>query len=248
MKKRILVVLIVLAMTACFTACNQGSDESSKDSSNTSETSNTESKVDDSEASKKETEESSYDLGDYIDQNIKNTNSYKKMMSAGNGDVVVLKSTNYVSEYYKFDNGEIGVIDRSTEKGNEYTYLKYTEGNKMYTVDVNGKLYAESDLGENDASSDKEKFLTDLTNYLYYGLTYLGEKDGVEIYNVSTGSSEDTEEVEEGTEETDGSVDESVSNTTATSAKTETKTKTDDSEESGVITTGSEGSDASTDD
>ena len=238
MKKRILAVLIVLAMTVCFTACNQ--ENNKEESSVTSNTSETESKASDSDVSSGEKQdESSYDLGDYIDQNIKNTKSYKKMMTASNGDVIILATENYISEYYKFENGEIGVIDKSLEKDNGYTYLKYTDGNKMYTVDVNGKLYAETDISE-DNSSDKEKFLTDLVNYLYYGLTYLGEKDGVEIYNVPSSDRGETED-----DETDGT-DENVSteevpeNTTATSAKAETETKTTDDvsvDSSEVITT-----------
>ena len=221
MKKRILAVVLMLAMVGCFTACNQDGDkkeESSKqnESSVTSEGS-TENSSDETSS------EESYNMGDYIDQNIKNVASYKKMIEAGKGDVIIIKSNDYVSEYYRFADGEIGVVDKSTEKDNEYSYLKYTEGNKMYTVDVTEKMYAVSDMGEGDNSTDKENFLSDLTNYMYYGITYMGEKDGVEIYDVPQESAEDdnTESTSEKSVESDSEskTEESKSDSSTESSK-----------------------------
>ena len=202
MKKRVLAVILMLAMVGCFAACNQNNSEESKDESKVSEASGDNSSTE----SSTESSEESYNMGDYIDQNIKNVESYKKMMSADKGDVIIISSKDYVSEYYKFENGEIGVVDKSTEKDNEYTYLKYTEGNKMYTVDIKEKLYAETDTSKDgsDNPTDKDNFFNDLINYMYYGITYMGVKDGVEIYDIPQDEKEEEAE-DETVESTDAS-------------------------------------------
>lgn len=187
MKKRISSIILMMVITVAafsITGCNDNNDkeQESKTESVVSDTGKTDD-VAEEEGSK--TEESEADMADYIPDSVKNTTSYKKMIATGKGDVVVIDSNDYQSEYYMFEDGEIGVVDKSTEKDNEYTYMKYTVGNTMYTVDVGEKMYAETDMIDGGGSAtDKEKFLSDLTNYMYYGIEYMGMKDGVEIYNI----------------------------------------------------------------
>lgn len=218
MKKRISAIGLMVAITvAAFsvTGCNGNNDkeQESKAESVASDTSANGDFADGEEESKTE-ESSQAEMADYIPDSVKNTESYKKMIATGKGDVVIIDSNDYQSEYYMFEDGEIGVVDKSTEKDNEYTYMKYTVGNTMYTVDVGEKMYAETDMNSKEGgSTDKKKFLSDLTNYMYYGIEYMGMKDGVEIYNIPQYEDESVE----GTDEEVASVSDGANSATESS-------------------------------
>ena len=220
MRKRVLAFLIMAGMMVyCFTGCNSEDKEKDK----TSKESAVVSKVENSENSNSESsaEESKMEIADYIPNNVKNTDSYKKMIAVGKGNVISVSSGEYNSEYYMFDDGEIGVVDKSTEKDNEYTYVKYTVGNIMYTVDIKEKLYAESDTNKEDGSaSDKTKLFSDFVNYMYYGVEYMGVKDGVEVYNIPQYENEE-ESLDEQVGEENNSSDNSDSNTVSDSSEKE---------------------------
>ena len=191
----VILMVVIAVMAFSITGCNSNNDRE-QESKTESVASDTGATGDVAEGS--ETEESVADIADYIPDSVKNTESYKKMIATGKGDVVIIESNAYTSEYYMFDDGEIGIVDKSTEKDNEYTYMKYTVGNNMYTVDVGEKVYAEANISdETGGDGDKGKFLNDLTNYMYYGIEYMGNKEGVEIYNIPQYENDDISEVAE---------------------------------------------------
>ena len=250
MRKKVLIVALVLSLLSVmsFSGCNQN-ESGDKDTKtavtsdaqlndNTSgdfkaaDVSDSVSGTIDVSGTTDETSESgeSQDMGALISEDIKAQPSYKKLIAAGKGDAIIIKGATYTSEYFMFDDGEIAVIDRSTEDGNEYNYMKYTAGQKMYTVDIDNKLYVSDDIGTDDLAiqQDKETFLYDLVNYLYYGLEYKETKDGVEYYEIPLGAEDVDDDIDIEVDETsdNGSSDASVE-TSATTKSTATSAKAD---------------------
>ena len=210
MKKYILVVLSIALIAGSMCGCGKaennevtkGTDTSTVSTEQTNSTKDTSASAESGDNSAS-TENSDGLVAENLDdptlnitvsEDIKKQKSYQKLAAVSNGDIIEITNGNNTAIYGLTESGEILTVDKGIEEGTEYTYVKYTDGLKMYITDVGNKQYVVQEFpdSEKDAKEIKEGAMSEIANYMFSSLTFKECKDGVEIYSITTADSVET--------------------------------------------------------